>query len=349
MPDNLGQDEYELLARIAHRYYADGRTQEEVAQEFGLSRPKVQRLLERARWSGVVDIHIEAPPWLHLDLEAQLRETFGLSDAIVGPARPDPQSQREEVARSAARYLERRLHDGCVVAVSHGRDTGEVPRFFRPGRRLDCTFVSAMGGSPRVDAPTNPNEICRALAERSGGQAVSLYAPAHVESAEMRDRLLEQDAVAHTLRVAAAASVALVGIGGTDDACTMVRSGCFSAEEIARLRRGGAVGDVLGNYVDAQGQLIASVDSGRLIGLSIHDLRRIETVVAVVSEPEKPKAILGVLRAGVVDVLIVDEGNARAILALAGETSGAGPVRLAERPAAQRSSAEEVMSGTTVR
>lgn len=317
MPDDLRQDEFELLARIAHRYYADGRTQEEVAREFGLSRPKVQRLLERARWTGVVDIHIEAPPWLHLDLEARLREAFRLTDAIVSPARSDPQSQREEVARSAARYLERRLHDGCVIAVSHGRDTGEVPRFFRPRHRLDCTFVSAMGGSPRMDEPTNPNDICRALAERAGGRAVSLYAPAYVESAEMRDRLLEQDAVAAPLRVAANADVALVGIGGTDDACTMVRSGCFSQEEIARLRRAGAVGDVLGNYLDAQGQRIASLGSGRLIGLSIDDLRRIETVVAVVSEAEKPPAILGVLRAGVVDVLVVDEDNARAVLELA--------------------------------
>ncbi len=322
MPENLGQDEYELLARIAHRYYADGRTQEEVARDFGLSRPKVQRLLERARWSGVVDIHVEAPPWLNLDLEAHLRETFQLSDAIVSPAREHPQARREEVARSAARYLERRLSDGCVVAVSHGRDTGEVPRFFRPGRRLDCTFVSAMGGSPLVDAPTNPNEICRALAERSGGRAVSLYAPAHVESAEMRDRLLAQDAVAETLRIAAGATIALVGIGGTDDACTMVRSGCFSTEEIARLRRWGAVGDVLGNYVDAEGKLIASPESGRLISLSIDELRRIETVVAVVSESEKPHAILGVLRAGVIDVLIVDEVNARAVLGLAGATGG---------------------------
>ena len=332
MPENLHPDEFELLARMAHRYYADGRTQEEVAREFGLSRPKVQRLLERARWTGVVDIHIETPPWLHLDLEKQLRGTFRLSEAIVSPARSDPQAQREEVARSAARYLERRLQDGTVVAVSHGRDTGEVPRFFRPGRRLDCTFVSAMGGSPRVDVPTNPNEICRALAERSGGRAVGLYAPAYVESAEMRDRLLAQEAVAHTLGLAAKAAVALVGIGGTDDGCTMVRSGCFSLDEIARLRRWGAVGDVLGNYVDARGMVVASPDSARLIGLSLDELRRIETVVAVVSEPEKPQAILGVLRAGAVDALIVDEGNARAVLDLAGETDGASAV-LVGRPA----------------
>ena len=338
MPEDLRQDDYELLARIAHRYYVDDRTQEEIATEFALSRPKVQRLLERARWAGVVDIHIQAPPWLHLDLEGELRQTFGLADVIVAPSRPDPQSQREAVARSAAQYLERRLRDGTVVAVSHGRDTGEVPRFFRPGRRLDCTFASAMGGSPRVDAPTNPNEICRALAERCGGRAESLYAPAYVENAEVRDRLLEQEAVAHTLRVAAQASVALVGIGGTDDGCTMVRSGCLSTDEIARLRSEGAVGDVLGNYVDAGGHLIASPHSDRLVALSVDDLRRIETVVAVVSEAEKPLAILGILRAGVVDVLVVDAGNGRAVLETArreapGETSGPGePGRPGRRP-----------------
>ncbi len=320
MPENLHPDEFELLARIAHRYYADGRTQEEVAREFRLSRPKVQRLLDRARWAGVVDIHIETPPWLHLDLEDELRKGFGLADAIVSPARADTQAQREEVARSAARYLERRLRDGMVVAVSHGRDTGEVPRFFRPAHRLDCTFVSAMGGSPRVDVPTNPNEICRALAERAGGQAMGLYAPAYVESAEMRDLLLAQEAVAQSLGLAAQAHVALVGIGGTDDGCTMVRSGCFSTEEIARLRRLGAVGDVLGNYVDIRGSIVASPDSARLIGLSLDELRRIQAVVAVASEAEKPQAILGVLRAGVVDVLIVDEGNARAVLELAGRS-----------------------------
>ena len=334
MPEDLRQDDYELLARIAHRYYVDGRTQEEIAAEFALSRPKVQRLLERARWAGVVDIRIQAPPWLHLDLETQLRDAFRLKDAIVSPSRTDPQSQREAVARSAAGYLERRLHDGVVVAVSHGRDSGEVPRFFRPERRMDCTFASAMGGSPRVDAPTNPNEICRALAERCGGRAVSLYAPAYVESAEMRDRLFEQEAVAHTLRVAAQASVALVGIGGTDDGCTMVRSGCLSLDEIARLRAESAVGDVLGNYVDARGTLIAAPHSSRLVALSIEDLRRIDTVVAVVSEAEKPQAILGILRADVVDVLIVDEGNARTVLELARDSAPAHPAGVAGRPAA---------------
>ena len=316
MPDDLTPDDHELLAQIAHRSYIDGRTQEDIAQEFGLSRPKVQRLLERARLSGIVEIHVEAPPGLNLELESELVETFGLGAAIVSPSHADPATQREGVARAAAKFLERRLSDGMVVAVSHGRDTGEVPRFFRPTRRLDVRFASAMGGSPRVDNPTNPNEICSSLADRCGGRAESLYAPAYVESGEVRDRLLEQEAIAHTLSAAARADVALVGIGGTDDGCTMVRSGCLSIDEITRLRDAGAVGDVLGNYVDARGTLIVAPHSQRLIALSIEDLLRIDTVVAVVSEAEKLLAILGVLRSGVIDVLIVDEGNARAVLEL---------------------------------
>ena len=312
--DMLAPDEFELLARLSLGYYEDGLTQEALARSFGLSRPKVQRLLDRARATGVVDIRIAKPPWLHVDLERELREHFDLREVIVAPDRADAQAQREEVARGAARYLERRLEDGVVVAVSHGRDTGEVPRFFGPRRRIDATFVSAMGGSPLADSPTNPNEIVRRLADRCGGQAMGLYAPAYVESGRMRDQLLRQPAVAETLRAAASASVALVGIGGTDDACTMVRSGCFSLDELRRLRAAGAVGDVLGNYVDVHGRRMESPETARLVGLGLDELRAIDTVVVVVSESEKPFAILGELRTGIVDVLVLDESHAHVLL-----------------------------------
>ena len=111
----------------------------------------------------------------------------------------------------------------------------------------------------------------------------------------------------------------------------MVRSGCLTLAEIARLRAQGAVGDVLGNYVDIDGNHIASPHSSRLIALSIDDLRRIDTVVAVVSGAEKPRAILGVLRAHVIDVLIVDESNARAVLDLASGRLVASPDIVAQR------------------
>lgn len=308
---------YELLARVASMYYLDHLSQQGIASKLGLSRPKVQRLLKQAHEEGIVEIQIHALPLLNLDLEAQLKATFHLTDAIVAPAHPEPQAQRQSLARAAASYLERRLHDGMVIAVGMGRNTGEIPNLFNPQRAIHCTFVSAMGGSPHVDVPTNPNEICRALAARGGGQAESLYAPAYVESVEVRDKLLQQAAVRHTLQTAAQANMALVGIGGTDDECTLVRSGCFSVEEIRQLRDHRAVGDILANYFDIHGKLILNNLHGRLVGLTVDDLRRIETVIAVVSEAAKSRSVLGALRTGIVDVLVVDAGNAQAVLQLA--------------------------------
>lgn len=318
MADDAGHDLHDLLVRVASAYYLDELTQQSIGHEFGLSRQRVQRLLGRARREGVVEIRIHASPRLNLGLEARLKERFGLADATVTVAHDDPGPRREAVARAAATYLERRVRDGAVVAVGMGRNTGEIPRFFRPRRPIDGTFVSAIGGSPRVDAPTNPNEICRALAERCAGRAEALYAPAYVESREVRDRLLAQEAVAHSLEVARRAEVAVVGIGGTDDDATLVRSGCLSVEEVRRLRRAGAVGDVLGNYMGLDGGVIASDVDGRLIRLTLDDLRRIATVVGVVSEPHKALGVLAALRSGVLDVLIVDAANARAVLERAG-------------------------------
>ena len=47
-----------LLASIARRYFLDGRSKVEIADEFGLSRFKVARLVDLARDSGLV--HIES-------------------------------------------------------------------------------------------------------------------------------------------------------------------------------------------------------------------------------------------------------------------------------------------------
>ena len=54
-------------ALIARRYYLDGKQKNEIAQELGISRFKVARLLDDARDAGIVDIRITVPT--DVDLE----------------------------------------------------------------------------------------------------------------------------------------------------------------------------------------------------------------------------------------------------------------------------------------
>jgi DNA-binding transcriptional regulator LsrR (DeoR family) len=312
--------EFELLARVASQYYLNDRTQAEIAEEFGLSRQKVQRMIRRAREQGIVEIHVHSVPVLHIELENKLRATFGLQDAQVATSHPDEGMCRRLVARAAADYLERRMTDGSVVAVGLGRNTSQVAEFFSPSRPLNATFVSAMGGSPGFTASVNPNEVCAKFAARSGGVAQALYAPAFVEDASLRDSLLSQQAVSQTLSLARQATRAIIGIGTPADDSILVHAGCLSREQVRMLRSAGAVGEIIGNYCDVQGRPIDSTERDRLIGLTLDDLRSIPLVIAVAAEQGKAAAILGALRSGAVHVLITECRNAFEVLRLAGVT-----------------------------
>src|SRR3989440_6234807 len=77
-----------LTASVARRYFLDGRSKVEIADELGLSRFKVARLIEEAKLTGLVRIEIRGEGVLDVDLSARLRERFGLQHAVVVDA-PD--------------------------------------------------------------------------------------------------------------------------------------------------------------------------------------------------------------------------------------------------------------------
>jgi DNA-binding transcriptional regulator LsrR (DeoR family) len=307
-----------LLSRICSRYYFEDRTQAEIAAEFGLSRPKVQRMIREARRQGIVEIQVHPAPAVRVELECQLKAVFGLESALVIDSHPDETSCRRLVARSVAEYLESRLDGGSVVAVGLGRNTSAVAAAFAPRRPLACTFVSAMGGSPALGVGINPNEVCSTFAARSGSSQDTLYAPAFVEELALREPLLRLPAVAATLDVARRAASAITGIGAVADTSILVQANCIDDREVRDLRHRGAVGEILGNFFDIHGQPVQSHLDSQLIGLTLADLQRIPLVVAVVSESNKLKAIAGALRTGTVNVLATTSHNALGLLRLAG-------------------------------
>ena len=304
----------EFLTNMASLYYLEGKTQVEVARALGLSRQKVQRLLRQARDLGIVEIKIRSLTAVSLDLEKKLKNNFGLQNAFVAASFPDENERRRSVAKAAAGYLERYLSDGMVVTVGMGRNTGEIPEFYHPSRSINCTFVSAMGSSPHVGESINPNDICQRLAAKSGGRAFHLHAPAYVESEGVRDILYAQEAVGPILKKAKKADIAIVGIGTPSEDATLVRMDCISTIEARQLAKSGAVGDLLGTFFNEDGRLIDPEEHVHLVGLTLENLRSIPTVIAVVSEKGKSKAILGALRTGVIHVLVTDSDNAMEVL-----------------------------------
>jgi DNA-binding transcriptional regulator LsrR (DeoR family) len=310
----------ELMTRVASQYYLEGMTQEAVARSLRLSRPKVGRLLDRARMTGIVEITVNVHPDIGLQVEAALVSEFGLNQVLLVNDQSDEAGQRASVARAAAGFLKRQLSDGDVVALGMGRNVGAVPDFVGTPTPRAAAFVSAIGGSPLVDTGVNPNEICRRLAEAFAGTAEMLYAPAYAETPAVRDAFMNHEAVREGLERARAANVALIGIGNARDDSAVVRMGCFSVAEMRRLRDRGAVGDILGSFFDADGHDVVDGIGDRVVAIGRADLERITCVIAICSERDKGDAILGALRTGMVNVLVANLSLARTVLELSGRS-----------------------------
>ncbi|MBE7209946.1 MAG: sugar-binding transcriptional regulator [Gluconacetobacter diazotrophicus] len=312
-----GEVRVETLIEIATLYYYEDVTQEELSRRFSMSRAKISRLLQKARADGLVEIRVHQPSSVGAELEKAFVERFGVERLLVSVDHRDAEAQRTAVARLVAAHLERTLSPGRTVAVGMGRNVAAVADTLVNPPRGGVTFVCAIGGSVRAGEYMNADHICRRLAARFGGESETLYAPALVTDATLRDVLYRNDTVKLTLDRARRADTALIGVGDLSEDSNMVRMGWFSPAEIAEARLAGTIGDTMGyDFIDIHGRPADTGMQGRIIGLSREDLARIPDVIAIAAENTKAPAILGALRTGVINTLATSFTNAHTILRL---------------------------------
>ncbi|MFN2275301.1 MAG: sugar-binding domain-containing protein, partial [Anaerolineales bacterium] len=113
----------------------------------------------------------------------------------------------------------------------------------------------------------------------------------------------------------AALAVAVVGIGTTrPEKSSMVRAEFLTEKEARALASDGAVGDVCANLFDGEGNLLDLPLGARTVAIQAEDLRRIPLVLGVAGGDVKASAILGALRARLVNALVTDDVAARIVL-----------------------------------
>ena len=303
------------LTSLATLYYIDGLTQEELSKKFGVLRATIGRMLRRAQEEGIVEIRVRQSPKQNDELERALVQRFGILRAILTPDHTDPEKQRSMLASLVAGYLDKSLRDGMIVAVGMGRNINAVSDHAISTAPRSCTFVCAIGGSYLGGEAMNPDHICRRLAAQFGGESETLYAPGLVGNPAIVQQLIENQTVRQTLDKARRADLALVGVGDMSSDSNMVRMGWFSPSELAEAKRIGTVGDLMGyDFLDIHGRSAATPIQGRVVGLSVSDLRRIPNVIAMASEPSKVTAILGALRTGAINTLATSVSNANTLL-----------------------------------
>ncbi|MEU8362180.1 sugar-binding transcriptional regulator [Nonomuraea sp. NPDC048882] len=304
------------LYQVAVRYYEAGETQEQIATALHLTRWKVGRMLAEAREVGIVRIEVLHPRSRVRTLERSLRERFGLRDAVVVAAvgGDDAEQMRDRVAAAGAEHLMEMRPAPSLIGVSWGRTLDRLAGGLTPGWATGVNVVQINGALSRSRHPTSAHSMASLMAHHGGGTATLLAAPAILEQESTRAVLESDRAIADVLALAARADLFLFSPGGMDSDSVLVDSGQIDAAHLARLAGAGAVGDVLGRFIDAEGRIVDPALDGRTLGLSLDVLRSATTSVALVSGAAKRAVCRAVVSSGLCDVLITDDHNARHLL-----------------------------------
>lgn len=327
----MGPEELAQMVAVARRHYVDGASRVELAQELGISRFKVGRLLQRAVETGIVRIEIRSPAELDLHLSGALEARYGLRRALVVPT-TDGHEVLEAIGRTAGELLREVVTQEDVLGVGGGRSLRAMVGHLRDMARCDVVQLTGMVG----EVGETSTDITRTVGEVNGGQVFAVFAPIVAPDARTAKALREQPSVRSAMSRYPSVTKAVVSIGGWNEQLSRVYGFLSPAEQDA-LTAAGAVGEICTVPIDAQGRTLTVLDDRR-IGVSEADLRRIPDVIGVAGGLAKTDAIRAALRSGLLSSLVTDVHVAHRLLAdgpgaVDGTSSGAAPSTPTAAPA----------------
>jgi DNA-binding transcriptional regulator LsrR (DeoR family) len=314
-----------LTATVARRYYVDGRSKVEIADELDISRFKVARLLDQALATGLVRIEIGHPGSIDTDLSSRLRDQLGLRTAIVvGTEESDPAALRTLLGRAAGDLLTETVARHDVLGFAWARAVAStVPTL---GGMAPAPLVQLTGSLLREDLSVTSTEIVRDIGRLTGGRVTCFYAPFLLPDEETARTLRRQPEIARAISQFRAVTRAVVGLGAWGPGQSTIYDAMTTADRRA-LTKAGAVADVSGVFLDASGRVVGHEQTARMICMSAEQLADVEDVLAIPYGVTKAPAVLAAVRSGLVSSLVTHDAMARVLLdrsAAAGTRRNAG-------------------------
>jgi lsr operon transcriptional repressor len=296
---------------VAWYYYKDELTQDEIARRLSVSRASVGRLLDRARKVGLVSITLNAEYLDAFELSGELRQTFGLAEALVVPDHEkeptDHHTLNARIGLGGAQFMSTHLRPGGSLGVGWGETVSRVIGATNFGAVGPVHMVTLTGGvegylptilSSKGEVSTESSEVT---------SATVIPTPIMASTPALATALRDEPTVQQVLKQACSVEHALVGVGTPAADATIVHMGYLNPADVRGLRKRGVVGDILGQFFDADGNVVELPIHDRRIGIELSDLVHVPKVVGVAGGLHKAEAILGALHGGFLDVLVTNE------------------------------------------
>ncbi len=310
-------DTLRLMAKIAHLYHERKLKQPEIAAQLSLSQARVSRLLKQAEAVGIVRTTVHPPQGIFTDLEEQIEQKYQLREVVVVDTGAEEEAVIGFLGTSAAAYLQTALVGERRIGISSWSETLlATVNAMRPVQQSSAEqVVQVLGGLGAPSSQAYATRLTERLAQLLGAKALFLPVPGVVSSREARDALMQDQHLQTIFNTFDDLSLLLLGIGSLAPSKLIRESGnVVSPGDQEALRAAGAVGDVCQRFFNDQGEYQPVPLSGRILGISAEQLRRVPRRVGVAGGSSKFLAIRAAARGGWIDTLITDHHVAQRLL-----------------------------------
>lgn len=311
MMPTLGPSRQVQIAHIATRFYLQGRSRVEIAEETGLSRFKVGRLLEEAVSSGIMTFTISSPSGLRLDLSVQLAERYSLHNVVVVDVpSEDDEAFQTTLGAAAADLLGDIIDKDDVLGLTSGRTLNAMARAITELPPCDVVQLAGVAGHLQETGL----EVMRRISAVANVQPWTIYSPLVVSDNATADGIRRQPDTHRTFEQFSRITVALGAVGSWQPTNSlMVLNPALSESDRSRLIEHGVVAEFGATLITDEGTVVHEIEQ-RCIAISEQQMRNIPTVIAVAGGPTKTRAIRALLASRLINGLVTDSATAERLL-----------------------------------
>ncbi len=309
------EDGEAFVTEVCWHYFVNEMTQAKIAKKLNVTRLRVNQAIQRAKALQIVKIQIESPFLARTEMQHDLKDVLEIERAVVVPANEDDYDYHRPVGAALAAVLTERLHvePWKCFGVSWGLTLDwairRLPRLSHP----DLEIVSILGGTAQ-GSTFNSFGIAAGFADALGARYSILTAPIYLSEGIDRDLFLSQYALKEHFQKFETLDAVLLTCSNVSHKSFLVSHGLPKELTTEALIEAGAIGDVLGQFLDKDGNAVSKDVDDRTIGMPLELVCAVPEKIMAAAGPHKVDIIRAACRRRLVDTLVTDDVTAKLLL-----------------------------------